>query len=188
MSEIALSEYDADDEPTREVAEDQESFRIQDDQQAAWAMRKRAHYRSKMAENSDIAELEINRITEWLNRVNESIDKNAQYFEALLIDYARRQRQTEDRKTIDTPYGRVRSRALQVKYQVTDAEGFVTWAQQHRPELLSVKISPDMKALKDAVTPEDTPTMGRVAVTEGGEVIPGVTFEPGNVSFTFENE
>jgi hypothetical protein len=77
---------------------------------------------------------------------------------------------------------------LQVKYQVTDAEGFVTWAQQHRPELLSVKISPDMKALKDAVTPEDTPTMGRVAVTEGGEVIPGVTFEPGNVSFTFENE
>jgi hypothetical protein len=188
MSEIPLIEYDADDAPTRDIAEDRESFRIQDDQQAAWAMRKRAQYRAKMSENMDVAEAEMHRITEWLVRVNESVEKNAQYFEALLIDYARRQRQTDNRKTIDTPYGRVKSRALQVKYEVFDVDEFVNWAQQHRPELISVKISPDLRALKDAVTPEDTPTMGRVAVTEGGEVIPGVTFEPANVSFTFEEE
>lgn len=186
MTEMTVHEFDEDGDVTRYDAEDRERFEITDDAQAAWAMRKLLSFRQKMSENEAIAESEIQRINEWLHRVNRRFDDDVAYFEAILTVYARRQRDTEGRKTIDTPYGSVKSRATQAKFKVTDEDEFFAWAEVNLPDVIQIKRSPSLTALKSAATVEHTDTLGLVAMTEDGEIIPGVAVEEGGVNYTVE--
>lgn len=174
-------DFDEDDS----IIEDRERFRIEDDSQAAWAMRKLLSYRSKIAENDAIADAEHHRIEMWQQSVNAKFDHDVQYFEAILSDYARRQRD-QGRKSVDTPYGVVKTRATQDKFKVTDEEAFFKWAADNLPDAIAIKRSPSLSELKKHVTVEQTDTLGPVAITEHGEIIPGVVVEPASVSVTVE--
>ena len=188
MSEIDIYEYDQDGDVMRYNTEEgtRENFHITDDAQAAWAMRKLLAYKKKMVENENAANAEYQRINEWLNRVNSRYARDIEYFEAILTQYARVQRQSEGRKSIDTPYGMVKSRATQSKFKVEDPEEFIQWASINAPQLVYIKASPNLTALKEFASAEETQTLGAVAMTEDGEIIPGVTVEPANVNYTVE--
>jgi hypothetical protein len=185
---IQIHEFDPDGHPMTVNTDmtGREHFQITNDDQAQWAMRKLLSYKKKIDENKSIAEAEHYRIDEWVTRVNGSFTNDVAYFEAILTHYARSQRESEDRKTIDTPYGVVKSRATQQKFRVDDAEQFFTWAHQNAPQLISIKESPNLLALKEYATAEETKTLGPVAVTTDGEIIPGVSVEPADVNYTVE--
>lgn len=181
-----LQDFDLDDE--NPVSDDRQltNFQVTDDLQAAWAMRKLLSLKNKMTENEEIAQTEHARMDEWLIRVNGRFECDVLYFEALLTQYARNQRQAEGRKTIDTPYGVIKSRATQSKFKVEDAEQFLQWATINAPQLINIKTSPNLTALKDFASQEETQTLGPVAMTIDGEIIPGVTVDPADINFTVE--
>lgn len=126
-----------------EVEERKLPFRVENDEQAAWAMRKFANACKKIEENEAILARERLRWQAWLDEVNGSIAKEAAYFEDLLTDYLRRER--DSRKSIKLPHGTVKSRA---STRVHVEEGFVEWAKSNRPDLLRTKVEPDLAAIK----------------------------------------
>ena len=166
-----------------ETEERKERFRVNDDGAASWAM---GHYRrikKKQDENKQIGEQEIMRIQEWLASVNETLDTNANYFESLLLDYARRMRDTDGRKTISLPYGKVSSRNNGEKWTV-NPEVFLVWANEHSPELIRIKQEPALSLIKERLT---NLGFGKV-ITADGEMVPGVVVEPPKVTFTVSHD
>jgi len=180
MTEVDIHEFDLDEQP------DRERFEVTDDSQAAWAMRKLLSIRKRIAENEAIADAERTRIDEWVHQANSKFQPDVAYFEALLTRYAQQQRASDDRKSIETPYGVVKSRATQDKFKVVDEDEFFKWADENLPDAVVSKRSPSLTALKKAVTVESTDTLGLVAMSEHGEIIPGVTVEPGGVNYSVE--
>ncbi len=162
-----------------------ERFKIENDSQASWAMRKLLSLRNKVEENEAIADSERTRIDTWLYNANHRFDKDTQYFEFVLTEYAQSQR-IAGRKSIETAYGSVKSRATQEKFLVTDEESFFAWAEQNLPDAIIVKRSPSLAAIKSAVTVESTESLGLVAMTENGEIIPGVDVTAAGVNFSVE--
>ena len=171
-----------------EIPDDEEyrqRFKIENDSQASWAMRKLLSIRNKVEDNESIADSERTRIDTWLYNSNHKFDKDTKYFEFVLTEYAQSQR-SAGRKSIETAYGSVKSRATQEKFLVTDEESFFAWAEQNLPEAISVKRSPSLAAIKSAVTVESTASLGLVAMTENGEIIPGVDVTAAGVNFSVE--
>ncbi len=181
-----LQDFDLEEKPMSVEERELINFQITDDGQAAWAMRKLLSLKNKMRENEEIAQAEQDRINSWLIRVNGRFDADVSYFEAILTQYARSQRQNEGRKTIDTPYGVVKSRATQSKFKVENVDEFLQWASINAPQLVNIKASPNLTALKDYASAEETHTLGSVAMNADGEIIPGVTVDPANINFTVE--
>lgn len=156
-------------------------FAISDDRQAAWAMRKLLGHREQVDQIVDVANAEIERIQQWAAGEVSKHQRDLDYFEALLTDYALRQRMLEDRKTITTPYGKVSTRVGQPKMVVSDE--FIEWAQANHPEWIRTKVEADLSTFKSAVVIEETDG-GLAAVTEDGDIVPGVTVEAAQVTAT----
>lgn len=149
----------------------QESFRVSDDSSASWAMRKLRELRLKMRENDTIAHAELERITGWLHHENSKLAEKAQFFEEHLIDYARRQRQDQERKAISLPYGVVRSRLNPETVIVSDA--FLEWATKEADDLLTYSPpKPNKTEIKKAL--------------EAGRIVEGVMVVPGSIAFSIE--
>lgn len=163
------------------VASDEERSRfvIEDDAAAAWAMRKLRAAHHKAREADQIAADEIARVNRWLEDVRRPLNRDADFFTALLTDYALRCRQNDQdgRKTISLPAGTVSTRTTQNKV-IVNADEFLPWARQNHPELIKIVETPDTTAVKAIIN-------GRpIATTEDGEVIPGVTIQPAGISVT----
>lgn len=177
MTEAHPDEYDTSADPER-----QEHFRIHDDGAAAWAMRKLRAVHRRVADIEAIAAAERARIDAWAADATRSHQREVDYFTGLLLDYGRRQRDEEDRKTISTPYGSIRSRAGSLKWTI-DPDGFLPWAETNRPDLIRVRKDPDLSAAKkdlklsDTLDPFDPST---------GEAVPGVTVEQTEPTYTVE--
>ena len=168
-----------------EIPADRESFRIKDDAEAIWAMRKAKHFRDQIAANCNLAALERTRIDEWEERVNTRLGAEFDYFQAILIRYGREQRDSEGRKSIDTPFGVVKSRQGQPKWEVDDEE-FIAWARENSPDLVRVKEEPALAEMKKRFEVADTATLGVVAVAADGQIVPGIRVTPVGISYSVE--
>lgn len=158
--------------------QDRERFRVTNDEQATWAMRKATAARTRLDEITRIAEGEIERIKEWAEHESREPMRDLDYFEHLLTQYGAEQRE-QGRKTISTPYGSVKSRIGQSRYVFSDKQQFIEWARQHRPDWIAVKEEPSLSALHDA-------NVLASADPDTGEVIPGLEVEPPKVTFKVE--
>lgn len=123
------------------------NFRVENDSQATWAIKKYRERVLKMRENERIAKEQLDAVADWLKDVNESLAREASYFEGLLTDYQRRER--ENRKSIKLPWGTIRSRQSS-RVEVDDE--FIEWAlQEGRDDLLSYAApKPNIAAIKEA--------------------------------------
>lgn len=157
---------------------DRERFKIADDGQATWAMRKAAMAKARLHDIELIAESEIARIQGWAEHESREPLRDLAYFEGILIEYAMKQR-AEGRKTVTTPYGAIKSRAGQPKYVFVDKAGFLEWARQSHPDWIAIKEEPSLTAIKDSNVLE-------AVDPETGEMIPGLEVQPATVNFTVE--
>ena len=144
-----------------------EGFVVDDDEKAEWAVRKLARIRRKQAENKKIYDAEINRILEWLKTVNETLERDALYFEAVLTPYALLER-SNGRKSLVLPHGTVKTTAGRAKIEFESEDGFIEWAKSNDPELLRIKHEINKKVLNDLIT-EDLQV-----ISTQGEIIPKV--------------
>lgn len=181
----SIHDFDSEGDVTRYEAEERDRFIIENDEQAAWAMRKLLSYSMKADENAAIADAEHQRIDAWLTRQNAKFESDILYFRGLLIHYAERQRLLEQRKSVETPYGAVKSRQGQPKWVIDEAE-FLPWAKDNHPEFVRVKEEADLAAMKKSLEVADTDSFGPVAIDDAGQIIPGVSIAAATVNYTIE--
>ena len=183
MNMQALDDYllDAYDEPQEQ--EEREQFRIKNDDEANWAMRKIAKARREFAEAEQQAERETERINAWLDGKRKERERAEEFFTGLLIAYYLPQHLGDPkRKTFTLPAGVFLVRQQQPEYQRDDVE-LVKWLESHvMPDYVEVVKKPKWAELKKLIE-----TKGGVA-TVAGEVVDGVLVVPRGFKFTVATE
>lgn len=162
-------------------------FRVTDDRQAAWAMRKLAQVRGRLDDVAAVAQAEIDRVRAWAEDQSEPLRRDAAYFEGLLGEYARTVRDDpgDGRKSVSTAHGSVSTRTIPARLEVTDVDALVAWAETARPGLVQVKKTvraSDVKGVLASYSDGD----GQVFDPATGEVVPGIVGQPASVSVTFK--
>jgi len=155
-----------------------ERFVVDNDEKANWAMRRLRSIRKKQDENKAIYDSEISRLQNWLEKVNTDLNRNAEYFEAILRPYALQER-LNDRKSIVLPHGTIKTVQGRQKVEVGDEKEFIAWAKVNDSALIRVKEEIDKKAL-NALKVQD----GMVISTQG-EILPNVSIVEPEVSVSF---
>jgi phage host-nuclease inhibitor protein Gam len=180
MDDLSVNDFEIE-----EHEELKESFRIIDDAGAVWAMRKLAVQNEQLQINQQIAETEKARIDQWLEKVNTKPQQSADYFTAILTDYARNQRAESGRKSIQLPHGVVKSRITNSKIKVEDVELFIKWAETNNlGDLVRIKKEP---AVSDFKTVFEISGDKAVHVATG-EIVEGVVIAPESINFSVETE
>lgn len=169
---IDIDDFDIEETPVKEA------FTVDDDAKADWALRRLSSIRGKQNANTKLAEAEIQRVTEWLSKVNTDLENDARYFEAILTPYALLQR-SEGRKSVVLPHGILKTTAGRAKVEIEDLETFLKWAEANKPELLRVKKEPDKTALNELITEENQ------VISTDGEIIPAVKVLPAQTNVSF---
>lgn len=154
-----------------ETPKTQERFRIDNLEAANWAFRKLAAIERKRKEIQELANKEIERIKEWQEREERSLDNSKEYFEGLLTEYFAREREKDPKFKISTPYGKVSARKQQPKWHY-DEDKLVKWLKENNQNLLRVKYEPDKNEIKRVYK-----VVGTNVVTEDGEIVEGITVE-----------
>ncbi len=176
-----------DDFQTDEV---KQAFIVDDDQKAAWAMRKLRSLRAKQKINQELADAEIERMKNWLESVNKTIENDCEYFVGQLTGYAHKVRLNPDdpRKTIVLPHGKVSTRQSGRKWSI-DAEIFLPWARKSAPDLIRIKEEPALSKIKETYSESVIKNASVLeVVTQDGEIVPGLTIEEGNLTVNVEVE
>lgn len=158
-----------------------ERFVVDNDEKASWAMRRLKSIRDKQAENQAIHDGELARLANWLEKVNTDLQRDAEYFEAILRPYALQER-SKDRKSIILPHGTIKTVQGRQKVEIQDEKAFLEWAKANNPELIRVKEEIDKKALNAL------PVQDGVVISTQGEIIPNVAVSEPEVSVSFVTE
>jgi len=168
-----------------ELASDEKraAFRVNDDAAAEWAITRLSEIRAEQAAKQRFARLESDRVQLWLESELQPLETRAAYFVNLLEDYARRQREDVDRKSVSLPHGKISTRFSQPKFNIND-DLFVPWAAENAPHLLRVKQEPSLTALKLHLLIDEH----RLVDQETGAVVVGVAVLPPQLSVTIKTE
>ena len=146
-----------------------EGFRVDSPEKAAYVMRKYRKLAQRMARNQAMAEQEQARITAWLDRVNAPVQSQMEFYEQHLTVWAMKER-LQGRKTVEYPDGAIKTRQSAPTFEV-DKATFVAWAEEaKRDDLLRVSLSPDMTAIKSSIVPDGEQAIDPLT----GEVVPGL--------------
>jgi hypothetical protein len=123
------------------------------DPYVARALRELGELEARMEANSAFAEAERMKITSWEVGVNEPLQKRAAWLYSLLAKYAVDERNLDPkRKTIDTPYGYLKTLPAQPVWEI-DEPVFIKWAEEHNPSLVKVEKKVEKQKLKTFYTP-----------------------------------
>lgn len=163
-------------------------FVVDDEDKATWALRKIASIEKVWGDYAEAREREIERIEKWFEEVTVPLERHREFFAALLRGFHEQQLAADpSKKTIKLPAGTLKSIAGQIRWTI-DEEPFLKWFDEdpdiavNMPELVKVTRSPSKSAIKAAFEPRDDRAVDPVT----GEVVPGVTVEPGQRSFKVE--
>ena len=107
------------------------AFAINNDDEALWAMRRLAQAQRRIDVVKAQAQVELDRINAWIEQNTVANGQTVEYFERILGDYLMRVRENDadGRKSLDFPDGKVTSRVVSPKVEVTDLDAFLTWAE-----------------------------------------------------------
>ena len=121
-----------------------ERFVVDNDEKAAWAMRKLHELHTQMRANERVYDQEKKNIDDWLQEVNGTLVNKGEYFRGLLLEYQARER--DKRKTIKLPHGTLKSRSTE-RIEIDDE--FVDWAACDRDDLIVYQQpKPNMNEIK----------------------------------------
>lgn len=171
LEEYLLESYEA---PEDLDDTENQRFRIQDDNQADWALRKIARARQDLKEAEETAAIEIEKINRWLDGQRDESLRTERFFTALLQEYYEPRFMTNpDKKTYKLPSGKVQRRTQQPQFD-RDNEALLAWLKQREmTDYIEVKETPKWGELKQQVQ-----VVGEhVVIKDGplkGEIIDGV--------------
>ena len=171
LEEYLLESYEA---PEDLADTENQRFRIQDDNQADWALRKIARARQDLKEAEETAAMEIEKINRWLDGQRDESLRTELFFTVLLQEYYEPRFMTNpDKKTYKLPSGKVQRRTQQPQFD-RDNEALLAWLKQREmTDYIEVKETPKWGELKQQVQ-----VVGEhVVIKDGplkGEIVDGV--------------
>lgn len=164
--------------------EQKEEFVIDSDAKANWALRKIKRLKKKQKENEEFAASEIEKIEEeikeikdWRDSENEKLQRNIDYFENLLHNYAMQLRKEDpDLKTYKLPFGQLQFRAQRPKWKY-DEERLLESVKKTDLGLTCIDIIE--KVNKNALKKSDLIEVvgNKIVIKDTGEVLDGVLVE-----------
>jgi len=150
------------------LIEEREGFKIENLEGATWAFRKLRAIENKEAEIKAIAEEEINRVNAWKGKELEQYAKDKEYFNYLLEEFYRAEKEKDKKFKLSTPYGKVTARKSK-KWIYEDEENLLEYLKGNEPSCIRVKEEINKtevkKLFKDGVN------------AETGEILPFVRIE-----------
>ncbi len=154
---------------------------------ADWAMRKLAETEQKRRVVIQQAQEWRNRIDAWLTAELSPLEARAAFFEYHLERYALAQREADPKaKSLRLPSGTVRTTSKGPKVIVADEEAVIEWAKSSLGDRAASVVRTTERVmvgeLKEVVRMVETEDGFYAAVSESGEVVPGVEVEPPSVS------
>lgn len=170
-------------------------FQIFDRSSADWALRKILKAKRNLAEAEASHDEQVRAVMAKVERLLEPIRTNLveitneeqrtiDFFESLLITYHRKLIAEDPKATsVKLAFGKLTSRKGQDKYEF--APEFIEWAKDNAPELLRVKHEVAVAEAKKAIGVLFSENDGQMIVVEG-QVAPGVTWTPGERSFSVD--
>lgn len=150
---------------------EEQKFRIQNKEQANWALRKIASIERARAEARAAAEAEIARARSWLADEEKRADQAREYLDFLLEDYHRRTiAENPKAKTIKLLGGELQLRAQQPEF-LRDEKLLTDWADKNRPEFVKREPKLEWGELKKVLKFEK----GKAIDPASGELVPAIT-------------
>jgi hypothetical protein len=153
-------------------------FVVADESEALWAVRKLRRLTDDLESKRAEAAQERERIDEWLQDAERSLDRQISFFESLLVEYHQARFVADGEKSIKLPGATLKSTAGQPTWEFED-ETFIAWATDAHPELVRTKQEVNKAEAKKVLTLNE----GKAVDPDTGEVVAGVTVEPAVRSF-----
>lgn len=150
------------------LEEEREEFKIDSLEGATWAFRKLRAINEKESEYKAIAEQEITKVQTWLESVIKPLGNDKAYFEGVLSQYYKAEREKDKKFKLSTPYGKVAARETD-KYYYEDEQAIMDYCNMNKVDCIRVKEELDKASFKKVCK-------GGVNL-ETGEVVPGVRVE-----------
>lgn len=150
----------------------EDRFQIKDLSGANWALRKIKEIKDEVQKIDDLYQEELLRINSWKEREIEEYNTAIEYFENLLEQYMREEREKDPKFKISTPYGKVSTRKQQPKFIRKDDE-FIKWLKENnKTDYIKVEEKANWGDFKKNITVKDG-----IVVTEDGEIVDGIVAE-----------
>lgn len=175
--------------PDTDNEEEQEDrWQIEDDGQADWALEKIKELKEKQQEKQELAKEriqplqdKIDKIKTWMEREVESIEKDIEYFEGLLTEYAMQLKEEDpELKTHSLPFGKLKFRKQRSKYNYND-DKLLEFLEENGIDAIRVKKNPDKRKLKNM-----TNKAGDKLVLDNGQVVEGVKIQERGEKFKID--
>lgn len=171
-----------------------EGFTVDSLESADWAVRKIGQHRRRYAAAVDVATAEQGRIVEWLAEQEQRCEQATSYLVELLARYHHDLLVDDPKaKTVRLPSGELIARKRPDSLLIDESDEHVdetfAWCEANLPEAVVVRKSFDKNTLKRKLRPSATEMVGdgfRAIDPATGELVPGVMFKVGEVSFKVE--
>ncbi|MFD2658565.1 host-nuclease inhibitor Gam family protein [Gracilibacillus thailandensis] len=158
-----------------------ESFQIDNDQTANWALRKIKDITQQIQNNSELAQAEIEKIESWEQQEKEKLQQSIDYFQGLLAQYAVKKREEDPKfKSQKLPHGKIGFRKKPAKWNYDKDKIIDSLTKNNMQDFIKVTYKPDIAGIKSLFDVQD----GKVFNPETGEVIEGITVEEQGEDFT----
>lgn len=122
-------------------------------------------------------ELMISKINDWKDQEIKSFDRSINFFNFLLEQYYREQRELDPKFKLSTPYGKVSSRKQQPKWEY-DEKQLLPYLEHYSPELIRIKKEVNKVDFKNSVNEGKGFVLigdGKIAHAGTGEILEGIT-------------
>ena len=160
----------------------EQKFRIENKDQANWALRKIAGIERGREEVKAAAWAEISRVQTWLKEEEKRADQARGYLDFLLEDYHRHQlAENPKAKTIKLLHGDLQIRAQQPEL-IRDEKLLMEWADKSRPEFVKREPKLEWGELKKALKFEK----GKAIDPASGEIVAAITVNERPVKFSIK--
>jgi len=156
----------------KELAPENESFVVDSDSKANWALRKIAEHQANIANIRAFVASEIERLEDYENAMTDPEQSNIDWLEQLLRPYAAKQLEGQKTKTYKLPCGKCSFKKDTVTI-TRDENALLAFCKANAPDYVKVKESVDWAGYKKQCTIDD----GKM-ITPDGEIVAGVTVQP----------
>lgn len=151
-----------------------ETFKVTDDSSANWALRKIKQLQDQQKETNSLAEAEIEKINTWAESENDKAQRDIDYFQGLLAEYALKKREENPKfKSMKLPNGSIKFRKQQPKFNYDEDLLVRSLKSIQRDDLIKVKEVPDKTNVKKIFKVINN----NLVDEETGTIIDGVTIE-----------
>jgi hypothetical protein len=149
-------------------------FTVDTEEKANWALRKLRKIEEQRAEDIALAEAEIEKINAWADQVHEKSDREMQFFQGLLMQYAQKRRKVDPKfKSLKLPNGKIRFKKQQDKWEYDDEKLVASLKKAGKKELIRIKEEPKKTDIKKHYKAQGA----KVIDPDTGEVLEGAMVE-----------